>query len=426
MAIMMQSLEFGGVVSSDYGIYIGGEGTFNAPKRAVELISVPGRNGAVAIDQGYWENIEVTYPCFVYEPDLQSFSQTLARFRNALKSQVGYQRLVDTINPDEYRMALFTDDFEVKPLNYNTLGRFDLTFNCKPQRFLMSGESEISMSNGDKIFNPTPFASRPLINIEGYGVINLGEQAISISDIPLGAVDISKSIKVLNQDLSRTWTIDTSVFETGDTITVSGLKLTSSLSITNNATFVTDGSVDPDNPMGISYYSSPDTDAALSYGISGKTVTFGMTVPTITLTIGQNSSKTYKTKATVKVQNSTNWERNNIYSTTKITFSNNVLTITAEELFDSGGYLDIANPTESSLIQLDSIRGYSTLSTLTDPLVIDCDIGEVYKIVSDEYYPMNSIASLGSDLPELVPGDTEITYDNTITSFKIVPRWWML
>ena len=43
---MMQSITFGGVNSADYGIYIGGEGVFNAPKREVEMIEIPGRNGA--------------------------------------------------------------------------------------------------------------------------------------------------------------------------------------------------------------------------------------------------------------------------------------------------------------------------------------------------------------------------------------------
>ena len=41
---------FGGVDSSDYGIYISGEAVYNAPQRAVEFVDVPGRNGAIAID----------------------------------------------------------------------------------------------------------------------------------------------------------------------------------------------------------------------------------------------------------------------------------------------------------------------------------------------------------------------------------------
>ena len=148
MAVMRQSIIFGGVNSADYGIYIGGEGTFNAPKRAVELVSVPGRNGAIAIDQGHYENITVTYSAFNYEADLATFRQQLTDFRNAIASLKGYQRLQDTFNPDEYRLAMFVDGIEIKPIMYNTAAEFDIVFNCKPQRYLVSGEEEIEVARG--------------------------------------------------------------------------------------------------------------------------------------------------------------------------------------------------------------------------------------------------------------------------------------
>ena len=67
------SITFGGINSADFGIYISGEGVFNAPQRDVEMISVPGRNGAIALDRGRFQNIEVTYPAFNYEADYDKF-----------------------------------------------------------------------------------------------------------------------------------------------------------------------------------------------------------------------------------------------------------------------------------------------------------------------------------------------------------------
>ena len=55
MVIDYGKIIFGGVDSSDYGIYISGTGTYNAPERAVEFVTVPGRNGAIAMDQGRYE-----------------------------------------------------------------------------------------------------------------------------------------------------------------------------------------------------------------------------------------------------------------------------------------------------------------------------------------------------------------------------------
>lgn len=121
------SMTFGEVTSSDYGIYIGGEGTFNAPKRSVETISIPGRNGDYILDNGRFENIELKYTAISYEKDLVAFSQSLSDFRNALAAQKGYQRLTDSFNPTEYRMAAFIDGVEIDPVKYNTAAQFEIT-----------------------------------------------------------------------------------------------------------------------------------------------------------------------------------------------------------------------------------------------------------------------------------------------------------
>ena len=141
------SITFGGINSADFGIYISGEGVFNAPQRDVEMISVPGRNGAIALDRGRFQNIEVTYPAFNYEADYDKFQQQLSDFRNAICAQKGYNRLSDTFHPDEYRMATYLSGLEVKPIKYNTASEFNIVFNCKPQRYLTSGEEEIDVTD---------------------------------------------------------------------------------------------------------------------------------------------------------------------------------------------------------------------------------------------------------------------------------------
>ena len=142
----INSIIFGGVNSADYGIYISGEGVFNAPKRDVEMVAIPGRNGEFALDKGRFENIEVTYPAFNFEPDdYSTFAQNLADFRNAICALRGYQRLTDTFHPDEYRMATYIGGLEIKPIKYNTASEFTIVFDCKPQRWLTSGEDAVTM-----------------------------------------------------------------------------------------------------------------------------------------------------------------------------------------------------------------------------------------------------------------------------------------
>ena len=47
--------------SLDFGVYITGEAVYNAPECIVNMVDIPGRNGALAIDEGRFANIQVTY-----------------------------------------------------------------------------------------------------------------------------------------------------------------------------------------------------------------------------------------------------------------------------------------------------------------------------------------------------------------------------
>ena len=126
--------------SSDFGIICSKDNGFDAPARDVETISVQGRNGDLHVDKGRWTNASVTYTCTIE----RDFAEKFAEFRKFVSNLRGYQRLEDTFHPGEYRMALLNGGITADRLGtrYNS-GKFDLTFNCKPQRFLKSGEEPI-------------------------------------------------------------------------------------------------------------------------------------------------------------------------------------------------------------------------------------------------------------------------------------------
>ena len=137
-----KALTFDGTSSRTFGVYITGAAVYNAPERAVEMISIPGRNGAFALDSGRFENLEVKYPAGVFADNEADFAQAVSDFRNFLCSKKGYVRLTDEYNPNEYRMAVYKSGLEVTPAQLRA-GEFNLVFECKPQRWLTSGE-EIS------------------------------------------------------------------------------------------------------------------------------------------------------------------------------------------------------------------------------------------------------------------------------------------
>lgn len=130
------SLVFNGVdLGKECNMFVLGKGAFGAPSRDVTQIHVPGRNGDILVDNGGWNNIDVTYSsCCI----LSNFRENVAKLKEYLLAKPGYHELTDPYNPDEVRYAEFRGPFtpEAFTARGNNAGMFDLTFNCKPQRFL--------------------------------------------------------------------------------------------------------------------------------------------------------------------------------------------------------------------------------------------------------------------------------------------------
>lgn len=142
---LFNSFQFGDVDSKDYGVYISGNSVYDSPARSVDLVQVPGRNGALALDNGYYENIEVTYPAGSFGTSQEEWREKMLGIRNALAAQRGYQKLIDTYHPEHYRLGMFFAGISASPVQYNRAGQFPIRFNCKPQRFLSSGDEAVTV-----------------------------------------------------------------------------------------------------------------------------------------------------------------------------------------------------------------------------------------------------------------------------------------
>ena len=133
---------FNGKKSSDFDVWASGLNIFHSPERRIERIQVPGRNGELLIEDGSFENVELLFKdCFIP----RHFSDNFTNLSNYLNRQKGYQRLELSWLPDEYRLAAFHGDVEASLKNWDGMGKFDLAFNCKPQRLLKSGEEPITL-----------------------------------------------------------------------------------------------------------------------------------------------------------------------------------------------------------------------------------------------------------------------------------------
>lgn len=57
----MNNFSFDNQSSSDFSLYVAEKDIRSAPAYDQQLVSVPGRNGDVIIDNGRYENIDVSY-----------------------------------------------------------------------------------------------------------------------------------------------------------------------------------------------------------------------------------------------------------------------------------------------------------------------------------------------------------------------------
>lgn len=200
-------LTFDGVSSKDFGVYINGNQTYNAPARSREVINVPGRNGALMLDNGRFDNIDVTYHSFIY----REFSENVEGFRNLLLSRTGYKRLEDTYHPEEYRLGVYKGDFSADVVEWLEAGEFDLVFDCKPQRFLTSGEEEVEFTASGSILNDTLQIAKPLLRVYGTGSFTVGSGTMTISsantytDIDCDLMDAYKGTTNCNGNVSGTF-----------------------------------------------------------------------------------------------------------------------------------------------------------------------------------------------------------------------------
>ena len=409
-----KTFTFGGESSADYGVYITGEGVFNAPERAVDMVNIPGRNGSYALDQGRFGNIEVTYNGGMVDDDVANFADRMSAFRNWLCSKKGYIRLEDEYNPDEYRMAVYKSGLEVDHEGLLT-GEFDITFDCKPQRWLKSGETAVSVTSGDTITNPTLFESSPLLAVEGYGHISMNGYEFDLYDRPLGDVDvfnIGDGIKRFDRyyqhsfdgshKYSNSITLDNlDLLNNGDSISIP--KRNFSLEIDSE---FGEATVTITASSGCHVYYGENTEWSIftNFDLDDKTVLYG-TADSWSAYIQLKEDDTYSAGT------------RNVAITFSIAYDGDD-TISTEIVINE--QIDMWN----SSFKFPPILGFSTTSTLGHPSYIDCEIGEAYMYVNDEMVQLNNFTSFGSDLPTLASGTNEVTYDNTITDLKIYPRWW--
>ena len=163
---------------SDFNVYEDEAQLFATPSKDSSFYSVPGRNGDLEIFNNRYLNKELSVNCFVRE----NFNENYSNLINFLCSSNGYKRFETSADPDVYRMASFVSEIEPDTGSFLKYGQFVLTFNFKPQKWLKSGETAISIDETITLINPTNFVAFPLIELVGTGTINVGDSILTLAN----------------------------------------------------------------------------------------------------------------------------------------------------------------------------------------------------------------------------------------------------
>lgn len=199
----MGVITFNGKPSSDYGVFVETYPDYEFPERDYETVEIPGKNGALLMDNKRYKNCKSSYNLAVadLETDLPVLANKLASW---LHSATGYARLTDTYEPLYYRKACFKDSGTITNI-INHGGRIRVSFDCKPERFLISGETPITdISSGSTIVNPEPYPSKPLIKIigRGPGILNINDYVVNIKNTELSLGD-SQGVEFAEIDANK-------------------------------------------------------------------------------------------------------------------------------------------------------------------------------------------------------------------------------
>lgn len=178
----LDDFEFDGYRASEYGVKMSAPFSLDgATPSYISNAKILGRNGNLLEWDGSYQNRRGYASCFILASDaIEKFDQ----FVSGLVKSPEYKRLMVDSIPDAYLMAAVTTPPQAQFRNM-ILNPFDITFTCKPQKFLLSGEETVTFSQNGTLTNPSDFAALPLLTIygSGSGSITIGGTKISIKSL---------------------------------------------------------------------------------------------------------------------------------------------------------------------------------------------------------------------------------------------------
>lgn len=170
-----------GIDAASYGIRLQKPIVFSEAVPNIESKTIPGRNGDLIFDTGSYKNRSGSASCFCLQEDVETAISSAGRF---LMSKKGYRRLETSDDPDHYWMARVENSPQIE-MRMRVLAPFDISFDCKPQRFLKSGENAVIFTASGSLSNQYGQIALPLITLygQGEGTLTIGDCVVEVKEL---------------------------------------------------------------------------------------------------------------------------------------------------------------------------------------------------------------------------------------------------
>lgn len=179
---MEKYLFFNGHSSDEYFCHIEHKPDIPVPEAKYEEYEVPGRNGKLHADLGYYDNVTVTYQLYFHgrNPTAED-ARTIKKW---LAGTPGTHQLSDGYDPAFFYLAI------AKPGSISNLfdkyGRLSVEFDCDPRHFSVVGYHAMQMQSGQTLLNPLDHVALPWMEITGNG--SEGKVTVNGVDFAVGTV----------------------------------------------------------------------------------------------------------------------------------------------------------------------------------------------------------------------------------------------
>ena len=140
------SITWNGVNSDTIGVIVERIPNRYVPTRRFSPQQVAGRNGNILLVDKSFPNVEQEYEVYL-SAEAQGLPSVARACAEWLMGPDGYCRLEDSYDTTVYREAFLLGGFDIENI-LNKFGRCTITFSCKPQKYLLTGDTPIEIPAG--------------------------------------------------------------------------------------------------------------------------------------------------------------------------------------------------------------------------------------------------------------------------------------